>query len=259
MYAPADNRYAKTPVRRCGRSGLRLPLLSLGLWHNFGSIDRAENARAMLRTAFDHGIFHFDLANNYGPEPGTAEETLGAVLAKDFKPFRDELILSTKAGYGMWPGPYGDGGSRKYLIASCDQSLRRMGVDYVDIFYHHRPDTETDLEESMLALDHIVRTGRALYVGISNYNAERTKQACAILRELKTPFVIHQFCYNMLNRNPERDGLPQTTKADKAYHGFGVRSIRYIVKKYGGEVQMYGEEGKFHVDILFYGGAKDET
>ena len=210
MYAPADNRYARTPVRRCGRSGLRLPLLSLGLWHNFGSIDRAENARAMLRTAFDHGIFHFDLANNYGPEPGTAEETLGAVLAKDFKPFRDELILSTKAGYGMWPGPYGDGGSRKYLIASCDQSLRRMGVDYVDIFYHHRPDTETDLEESMLALDHIVRTGRALYVGISNYNAERTKQACAILRELKTPFVIHQFCYNMLNRNPERDGLPQT-------------------------------------------------
>ena len=210
MFEAAENRYSLTPCRRCGKSGLRLPLLSLGLWHNFGSFDKPENARAMLRTAFDRGVFHFDMANNYGPIAGSAEETFGSIFAKDFRPYRDELILSTKAGYGMWKGPYGDGGSRKYLIASCDQSLKRMGVDYVDIFYHHRPDVETDLEESMLALDHIVRSGRALYVGISNYNADRTRQAYAILKDLKTPFVIHQFCYNILNRTPERDGLPRT-------------------------------------------------
>ena len=195
-------------MRRCGRSGVRLPAVSLGFWHNCGSVDVHETCRATVRTAFDNGVFHFDLANNYGPEPGSAETTLGRILREDFAAHRDELLISSKAGYYMWPGPYGDGGSRKYLIASCDQSLKRLGVDYVDIFYHHRPDGETDLEESMLALDHIVRSGRAIYAGISNYNAEQTRRATSILRELKTPFVIHQFCYNLLNRGPERDGLP---------------------------------------------------
>ncbi len=212
-YLAAPDRYSKTPVRRCGRSGLRLPAISLGLWHNFGSVDVHETCRATIRTAFDNGVFHFDLANNYGPEPGSAETTLGRILREDLAAHRDELILSSKAGYTMWPGPYGDGGSRKYLIASCDQSLKRLGVDYLDLFYHHRPDTETDLEESMLALDHIVRSGRALYVGISNYNAEQTRRATAILRDLKTPFVLHQFCYNMLNRGPESDHLPETLVA----------------------------------------------
>lgn len=209
-YLAAFDRYTKTATRRCGRSGVRLPAISLGFWHNFGSVDVHETCRATVRTAFDNGVFHFDLANNYGPEPGSAETTLGRILREDFSAHRDELFLSSKAGYYMWPGPYGDGGSRKYLVASCDQSLKRLGVDYVDLFYHHRPDGETDLEESMLALDHIVRSGRALYVGISNYNAEQTRKAAAILRELKTPFVIHQFCYNLFNRGPERDHLPET-------------------------------------------------
>ena len=206
-YLPVTDRYNHTPIRRCGRSGVQLPAISLGLWHNFGSVDVHDTCRAIARTAFDNGVFHFDLANNYGPEPGSAETTFGRILREDLSGYRDELIISTKAGYYMWPGPYGDRGSRKYLIASLDQSLRRMGLDYVDIFYHHRPDPDTNLEESMLALDHIVRSGRALYVGISNYNAEQTRAATAILRELKTPFVIHQFCYNMLNRNAERDNL----------------------------------------------------
>jgi L-glyceraldehyde 3-phosphate reductase len=191
---------------RCGRSGLKLPAISLGLWHNFGGVDVYENARAMLRRAFDLGITHFDLANNYGPPPGSAETTFGRVMAQDLTPYRDELIISTKAGYGMWAGPYGDWGSRKYLIASLDQSLKRMGLDYVDIFYHHRFDPETPLEETMGALDYAVRSGRALYVGISNYRPEQTRRAVEILEDLGTPCLIHQPSYSMFNRWVE-DGL----------------------------------------------------
>jgi L-glyceraldehyde 3-phosphate reductase len=200
VYVAADSRYDKMPYRRTGKSGLKLPIISLGLWHNFGGIDTMENSRAMLRCAFDLGITHFDLANNYGPPPGSAEETFGAIFKQDFQPYRDELIISSKAGYGMWAGPYGEWGSRKYLVASLDQSLKRMGLDYVDLFYSHRFDPETPLEETMGALDYIVRSGRALYVGISNYSPEHTKQAATILRELGTPCLIHQPSYNMFNR-----------------------------------------------------------
>ncbi len=206
MYLADENRYNAMTYRRCGRSGLKLPAVSLGLWHNFGGVDAYENCRAMLRRAFDLGITHFDLANNYGPPPGSAEETFGKMLATDFKPYRDELIISTKAGYYMWPGPYGEWGSKKYLVASLDQSLKRMGLDYVDIFYSHRPDPETPLEETMAALDLIVRQGKALYVGISNYSVEQTCQAVAILRSLGTPLLIHQPKYSMLVRWVE-DGL----------------------------------------------------
>ena len=192
--------------RRTGKSGLKLPVISLGLWHNFGGIDSLENARSMLHTAFDVGITHFDLANNYGPPPGSAEETFGKIFKDDFQSFRDELIISTKAGYTMWDGPYGDWGSRKYLVSSLDQSLKRMGLDYVDIFYHHRPDPETPLEETMQALDFIVRSGRALYVGISNYPTETAKQAIQLLRQLGTPCLIHQPKYSMFHRVPE-EGL----------------------------------------------------
>ena len=202
----ATSRYDRMTYRRCGRSGVLLPAISLGLWHNFGSVDPPEDARAMVRRAFDLGITHFDLANNYGPEPGTAEETFGRILRHDLAGHRDELIISTKAGWRMWPGPYGDHGSRKYLLASLDQSLRRMQLDYVDIFYHHRPDPDTPLEESMLALDQAVRLGKALYVGISAYDPEQTRAALAILRELRTPIVIHQPRYSMLDRRIE-DGL----------------------------------------------------
>ena len=205
-YQPAETRYETMQYRRSGRSGLKLPAISLGLWQNFGGVDTVENARAMLRRAFDLGITHFDLANNYGPPPGSAEENFGYIFAQDFAPYRDELIISSKAGYRMWPGPYGEWGSRKYLIASLDQSLKRMGLDYVDIFYSHRPDPETPLEETMGALDSIVRSGRALYVGISSYTAEQTSQAAAILRDLGTPCLIHQPRYNMLDRWIE-DGL----------------------------------------------------
>jgi L-glyceraldehyde 3-phosphate reductase len=191
---------------RCGRSGLKLPAVSLGLWHNFGGVDAFENARAVVHRAFDLGITHFDLANNYGPPPGSAEETFGRILRQDLARYRDELVISTKAGYRMWPGPYGDWGSRKYLIASLDQSLQRMGLDYVDIFYHHRPDPETPLEETMAALDHVVRQGKALYVGLSNYTPEHTRRAASILRALGTPCLIHQPSYNMFNRQIE-DGL----------------------------------------------------
>jgi L-glyceraldehyde 3-phosphate reductase len=190
--------------RRCGKSGLELPLISLGLWHNFGGIDNFENARAMLRRAFDLGITHFDLANNYGPPYGSAEENFGVILKKDFLPYRDELIISTKAGWDMWPGPYGDFGSRKYLLASLDQSLKRMGLEYVDIFYHHRPDPETPLEETMGALDRAVRSGKALYVGISAYDPQQTTKAVKILRGLGTPCLIHQPKYSMFEREPER-------------------------------------------------------
>ena len=199
-YLPKETRYDSMKYNRCGRSGLKLPAIALGLWHNFGGVDSLENARAMLRHAFDIGITHFDLANNYGPPPGSAEENFGKILREDFTPYRDELIISTKAGYLMWPGPYGEWGSRKYLIASLDQSLRRMGLEYVDIFYSHRPDPETPLEETMQALDQIVRSGKALYAGISNYSADQTRQAARILRELGTPCLIHQPRYSMFNR-----------------------------------------------------------
>jgi L-glyceraldehyde 3-phosphate reductase len=200
------DRYHRMSYRRAGRSGLMLPAVSLGLWHNFGSVDSFENARAMALRAFDLGITHFDLANNYGPEPGSAEETFGRILRRDLAGYRDELIISTKAGWPMWPGPYGDGGSRKYLLASLDASLRRMGLDYVDIFYHHRPDPDTPVEETMVALDQAVRQGKALYVGISAYDPAGTAEALGILRDLGSPVVIHQPRYSMLHRAPE-DGL----------------------------------------------------
>ena len=207
MYIADDNRYQTMEYKRCGRSGLLLPRIALGLWHNFGSVDSLENAKAMLLRAFDLGITHFDLANNYGPVYGSAEETFGRVISGELRPYRDELIISTKAGYDMWPGPYGNFGSRKYLMASLDQSLKRMKLDYVDIFYHHRPDPNTPLEETMNALSDIVRQGKALYVGISNYNAEQTRAAAKILAENKTPLLIHQPRYNMLDRHVEEDGL----------------------------------------------------
>jgi len=206
-YIAAENRYENMKYNRCGNSGLKLPILSLGLWHNFGGVDTFKNSREMVRRAFDLGITHFDLANNYGPPAGSAEETMGRILEKDLGPYRDQLIISSKAGYGMWPGPYGDWGSRKYLISSLDQSLKRLGLDYVDIFYHHRPDPNTPIEETMGALDSIVRQGKALYVGLSNYNAEQTKEAVEVLDDLGTPCLIHQPSYSMFNRWIEDDGL----------------------------------------------------
>jgi L-glyceraldehyde 3-phosphate reductase len=203
-YRANDNRYDAMQYRRSGRSGIKLPAISLGLWHNFGGVDNFENSRAMLRRAFDLGITHFDLANNYGPPYGSAEETFGQIFKKDFLPYRDELIISTKAGWDMWPGPYGDFGSRKYMLASLDQSLKRMGLPYVDIFYHHRPDPQTPMEESMGALDTAVRSGRALYAGISAYNAKQTSEAVKILRSLRTPCLIHQPKYSMFVRDPEQ-------------------------------------------------------
>lgn len=236
-YVPAENRYEKMVYRRCGRSGVKLPAVSLGLWHNFGHDAPHETKRAICRTAFDHGITHFDLANNYGPPPGSAEHAFGSILAEDFRDYRDELIISSKAGYGMWEGPYGEWGSRKYLVASCDQSLKRMGLDYVDIFYSHRFDPDTPLEETMGALDYIVRSGRALYAGISSYNSERTREALAILEDLGTPCLIHQPSYNMLNRWVERDGLKETLT------DLGVGSIAFtplaqgmLTKKYLGGI-----------------------
>jgi len=204
MYIAAANRYDSMQYRRCGRSGIQLPAISLGLWHNFGGDDNLENGRAMLRRAFDLGITHFDLANNYGPPYGSAEETFGQIFKKDFRPYRDELIISTKAGWDMWPGPYGDFGSRKYMLASLDQSLKRMGLPYVDIFYHHRPDPDTPMEESMGALDTAVRSGRALYAGISAYDPKQTTRALKILRDLGTPCLIHQPKYSMFVRDPEQ-------------------------------------------------------
>src|SRR5690606_35089543 len=197
-YVPAADRYQTMTYNRCGRSGLKLPAISLGLWHNFGEDARHETKRAICRRAFDLGITHFDLANNYGPPPGSAEEAFGEILRTDFAGHRDELIISSKAGYGMWPGPYGEWGSRKYLIASCDQSLKRMGLDYVDIFYSHRFDPDTPLEETMMALDRIVRSGKALYAGISSYNSQRTREAADIMRQLGTPILIHQPSYSMI-------------------------------------------------------------
>lgn len=208
-YTASENRYESMKYRRCGKSGILLPMISLGLWHNFGDENNFENAQSILRAAFDNGITHFDLANNYGPPYGSAESNFGKIFREDFKQYRDELFISTKAGWDMWPGPYGNFGSRKYLIASLDQSLKRMGLDYVDIFYHHRPDPDTPLEETMAALDQIVRQGKALYVGVSQYSADETARAADILKGLGTPFLIHQPRYNMLDRWVE-DGLLDT-------------------------------------------------
>ena len=232
-YTAREDRYDRMIYRRCGASGLMLPAISLGLWHNFGHDTPHDVKRAICQTAFDHGITHFDLANNYGPPAGSAEEAFGDILATDFKGHRDEMIISSKAGYHMWNGPYGEWGSRKYLIASCDQSLKRMGLDYVDIFYSHRFDPNTPLEETMGALDHIVRSGRALYVGISSYNSAKTREAAAILKALGTPCVIHQPSYSILNRWVEHDGLKDTLKE------LGIGSIAFtplaqgiLTKKY---------------------------
>ncbi len=246
-YDASSNRYDGMQYRRCGRSGLLLPAISLGLWHNFGGVDTFENARAMLRRAFDLGVTHFDIANNYGPPPGSAEENFGKALKQDLAPYRDELVISTKAGYWMWNGPYGDRGSRKYLIASLDQSLKRIGVNYVDIFYHHRPDSETPLEETMTALDFAVRSGRALYAGISNYPPEQARQAAQILRQLGTPCLIHQPYYNMFGRWIE-DGLLQTLAEE------GVGCIAFsplaqgvLTDKYlGGEIPDGSRASKKH-------------
>ncbi|HEX5115603.1 MAG TPA: aldo/keto reductase [Pseudonocardiaceae bacterium] len=207
-FVAASDRYSSMDYRRCGRSGLLLPAVSLGLWHNFGPDRPVDTQRAVLRRAFDLGVTHFDLANNYGPPPGAAETALGRALVEDFGPYRDELVISTKAGYDMWPGPYGEWGSRKYLLASLDQSLRRLGLDYVDVFYSHRPDPNTPLAETMGALDTAVRSGRALYAGISNYDAEQTRQAAAILRDLGTPLLTQQVAYSMFDRTPEPELLP---------------------------------------------------
>jgi len=247
-YLPEQSRYERMRYRRCGRSGIQLPSVSLGLWHNFGGVDTLENARKIVRRAFDLGITHFDLANNYGPPPGSAEENFGLILDKDLRPYRDELFISSKAGYLMWPGPYGEWGSRKYLVSSLDQSLKRMKLDYVDLFYSHRPDPDTPLEETMMALDQVVRQGKALYAGISNYSAEQTAKAAGILRSLGTPCLIHQPKYNMFERwvenglldvleeegmgcipfsplaqglltNRYLDGIPEGSRASKP-HGF---------------------------------------
>lgn len=215
MYTASSERYDTMVYNRCGKSGLLLPAVSLGLWHNFGTNADPENMKAMCRTAFDLGITHFDLANNYGPEYGSAETNFGKILKEDFAPYRDEMIISTKAGYDMWPGPYGNWGSRKYLIASLDQSLKRLGLDYVDIFYHHRMDPETPLEETMEALAQIVRSGKALYVGISNYDGETMKRAAEILEELHCPFIINQNRYNIFNRTIENNGLKQAAAEKK--------------------------------------------
>ena len=236
-YNASPTRYESIEYRYSGRSGLKLPAISLGLWHNFGGVDLYENGRAMLRKAFDLGVTHFDLANNYGPPPGSAEENFGHILKQDFLPYRDELIISSKAGYGMWPGPYGDFGSRKYLIASLDQSLKRMGLDYVDIFYHHRPDPETPLEETMAALDFAVRSGRALYVGISNYPGELTRKAAKILRELGTPCLIHQPSYSMFNRWIEDDLLPALSDEGIGCIAFSPLAQGVLTNKYlGGDI-----------------------
>lgn len=212
MYSADKKRYDSMQYNRCGKSGLKLPIVSLGLWHNFGDISSYDNMKQMCFTAFDNGITHFDLANNYGPEPGSAEKHFGMILKEHFAPYRDELIISTKAGFDMWEGPYGDWGSRKYLIASLDQSLKRMELDYVNIFYHHRMDPDTPLEETMGALDQIVKSGKALYAGLSNYDGETMKKACEILNDLRCPFIINQNSYNIFNRTIENNGLKKAAR-----------------------------------------------
>jgi L-glyceraldehyde 3-phosphate reductase len=245
-YRAVEDRYQTMPYKRCGKSGLSLPTISLGLWHNFAGVDAHETAREMLLRSFDLGITHFDLANNYGPPPGSAEETLGRVLARDLAPYRDELVISTKAGYGMWPGPYGDFGSRKYLVASLDQSLKRLGLDYVDIFYHHRPDPETPLEETMGALDHIVRSGKALYVGISNYDRERTHRAIGMLRELGTPCLIHQPSYSILNRWVEPELLTELEQQGTGCVVFSPLAQGLLSNKYLKDIPSDSRAAKPH-------------
>ena len=244
-YLPAETRYDTMRYNRCGRSGLDLPAISLGLWYNFGGIDPLENGRAMLRRAFDLGITHFDLANNYGPPPGSAEETFGQIFKKDLAPHRDELVISNKAGYLMWPGPYGEWGSRKYLVASIDQSLKRMELDYVDIFYSHRPDPSTPMEETMGALDFIVRSGRALYVGISTYDPEQTREASRILRDLGTPCLIHQPRYNMFDRWIE-DGLLEVLHQEGiGCIGFSPLAQGILTNKYLDTIPDGSRAGKY--------------
>jgi L-glyceraldehyde 3-phosphate reductase len=246
MYQSLNTRYGSMRYRRCGRSGLKLPAFSLGLWHNFGGVDTLENARAMLRRAFDLGITHFDLANNYGPPPGSAEENFGRILREDFAPYRDELIISTKAGYYMWPGPYGEWGSRKYLVASLDQSLKRMGLDYVDIFYHHRPDPDTPLEETMGALDHIVRSGRALYAGVSNYPADKTREAARLLKSLDTPCVIHQPKYSLFERWIEGEVLAALREEGIGCIAFSPLAQGMLTNKYLGGIPEDSRAAKPH-------------
>ena len=248
-YLAASERYDKMQYRRCGKSGLKLPTLSLGLWHNFGDTSNYENMKNMCFTAFDNGITHFDLANNYGPEGGSAEKNFGRILKEDLKSYRDELLISTKAGYGMWDGPYGDWGSRKYLISSLDQSLQRMGLDYVDIFYHHRPDPETPLEETMGALDSIVKSGKALYVGLSNYNGEQMEAATAILKELKCPFIINQNSYNIFNRTIENNGLKEASaKVKKGIITFSPLAQGLLTNRY---LNGIPQDSRIHTDGRF--------
>jgi L-glyceraldehyde 3-phosphate reductase len=241
-----ESRYATMQYRRCGRSGLELPAISLGLWHNFGGVDPQENAKDMVVRAFDLGITHFDLANNYGPPPGSAEETFGRILKGEFARYRDEMIISSKAGYRMWPGPYGEWGSRKYLLSSLDQSLRRMGLDYVDIFYSHRPDPKTPLEETMRALDHAVRSGKALYVGISNYSAEQTRHAAKILKELGTPCLIHQPKYHIFERWIEKDLLGVLTEEGMGCIVFSPLAQGILTDKYLTGIPDDSRAGKPH-------------
>lgn len=245
-YIANASRYDQMKYRRCGHSGLLLPAISLGLWHNFGSVDRMDNMVEMLTYAFDHGITHFDLANNYGPEPGSAESNFGRIMARQFANYRDEMIISTKAGYGMWPGPYGDWGSKKYLVSSLDQSLKRMGLDYVDIFYHHRPDPSTPLEETMGALDLIVRQGKALYVGISNYPAEETQKAEAILTDLGTPCLIHQPRYSILDRWAENGLLDVLGKRGIGAIAFSPLAQGLLTNRYLNEIPADSRIAKPH-------------
>ncbi len=245
-YRAQDNRYQTMRYNRTGRSGLKLPAISLGLWHNFGGVDVFENARALLFRAFDLGITHFDLANNYGPPAGSAEVTLGRVLKEDLRAHRDELVISSKAGYGMWDGPYGEWGSRKYLVASLDQSLKRLGLDYVDIFYSHRPDPETPLEETMGALDHVVRSGKALYVGISNYPADMTRRAAQILRDLGTPCLIHQPAYSLLNRWVEPELLTALREEGVGCIAFSPLAQGLLSDKYLSGIPADSRAGKEH-------------
>lgn len=247
QYVPSDSRYDNIIYKRCGRSGLKLPPVSLGFWYNFGGYDIFENCRAMVHRAFDLGITHFDLANNYGPPYGAAEENFGKIFKQDLKPYRDELIISSKAGWDMWPGPYGNFGSRKYLIASLNQSLKRMGLDYVDIFYHHRPDPETPLEETMGALDYIVRSGKALYVGISQYKPEATKQAAQILRSLGTPLLIHQPKYNMFDRWIEHGLLDVLRKEGIGSIVFSPLAQGLLTDKYLKNIPSDSRAGKDYI------------
>ena len=231
-YTANEIRYDNMTYRRSGKSGIKLPVISLGLWHNFGGVDVFENSREILWHAFDNGITHFDLANNYGPPAGSAEDTFGQVMEKDFRSYRDEMVISTKAGYYMWPGPYGEWGSRKYLISSLDQSLKRMKLDYVDIFYSHRPDPETPIEETMMALDHVVRQGKALYAGISNYTAEQTQKATEILKSLGTPCLIHQARYSMFDRWVENGLLDVLEKQGAGLIAFSPLAQGLLTDKY---------------------------